>query len=221
MIEGKSMVQRVYEQAAKCTMLDAVVVATDDERIFQHVKAFGDVAMTATTNATGTDRCAEVAALPAFSGHELVVNIQGDEPFIRPEQIALAVSVLQKNEQAQVGTLVKRIDKAEDLFNPNVVKAVFGENGLALYFSRSPIPHLRHLPQAEWLSEHIFYKHIGLYVFRRETLMRLTRLPQGNLERAESLEQLRWLEHGVPIGVAITEFETVGIDTPEDLCRDW
>ena len=218
-IKGKTMVRRVYEQAVACPALDAVVVATDDERIFSHVKTFGRVVMTADFHTTGTDRCAEVAALPEFAGFQWIVNIQGDEPFIEPGQIAQVVALLQKKENAQIATLAKRIERLEELKNPNVVKAVFGQNGAALYFSRSPIPHLRGLRENAWVEQVDFYKHIGLYGFQRATLLQIAHLPKGKLETAESLEQLRWLEAGIPIQVGITEFESRGIDTPEDLLK--
>lgn len=218
-IRGKSMVQRVYEQAQKCPALDAVVVATDDDRIAAHVQSFGRVAMTSEFHTTGTDRCAEVVQMPEFADFQKIVNIQGDEPFIHPEQIAQAVSIFEKNESAKIGTLVKRIKRAEDLTNPNVVKVVFGVDKKAIYFSRSPIPYFREKKQQEWLSSHAYFKHIGLYAFRREVLLEIPHLPKGKLESAESLEQLRWLEAGISIGLGITEHETQGIDSPEDLER--
>ncbi len=218
-IGGKSMIQRVYEQATKCQLLDSVVVATDDERIFQHVRTFGRVVMTSEFHTTGTDRCAEVVGMPQFIDYQLIVNIQGDEPFIQPEQIELAVSVLLNKNDAKISTLAKRIQDEVELFSPNVVKVVFGENGQVMYFSRSAIPHVRHLPEAKWLDANFFYKHIGLYVFHREVLLQISRLPPGKLEKIESLEQLRWLGHGMPIGIAVTEMETMGIDTPEDLAK--
>ena len=211
------MVRRVFEQAQKCADLDAVVVATDDERIFSHVNTFGRAVMTSEFHTTGTDRCAELARLSEFTDYQVVVNIQGDEPFIRPEQIGQVVSVFGKNEKAKIATLAKRIEKVEDMKNPNVVKVVFGQNGEALYFSRSPIPHVRGFSQPEWFSKYSFFKHIGIYAFRREVLLQIPNLPKGQLEIAESLEQLRWMEAGIPIAVGITEFETKGIDSPEDL----
>lgn len=213
------MVRRVFEQASKCEHLDAVVVATDDERIFNHVQTFGRVVMTSSFHNTGTDRCAEVVQMAEYADFQRVVNIQGDEPFIQPQQIGQVVSVLQKNENAKIATLVKRISEPAELDNPNVVKVVFEKNGRAIYFSRSPIPYVRDLPKDAWLTEHFFYKHIGLYGYRREVLLQVADLPKGTLEHAESLEQLRWLEAGISIGVGVTEFETQGVDTPEDLSR--
>ena len=218
-ISGKTMIRRVYEQASK-SGLDEVVVATDDERIFRHVSDFGgNAVMTSPEHPSGTDRCAEVAALPEYADFEIVVNIQGDEPFIQPSQIDLAVDVLIKNKNCPIATLAKQIEQPEALFNPNVVKVVFDKKIQALYFSRSPVPFLRNVPQAEWLAQGRFFKHIGLYAFRRETLLAVAALPPGQLERAESLEQLRWLENGYAIAIALTEFETIGIDVPEDLLR--
>lgn len=218
-ISGKTMIRRVYEQASK-SRLDEVVVATDDERIFTHVKDFGgNAVMTSPDHTSGTDRCAEVANLPQYADFEIIVNIQGDEPFIQPAQIDLAAEVLMKNKNCPLATLAKQIEQAEALFNPNVVKVVFGENMQALYFSRSPLPYLRNVPEAEWLAQGRFFKHIGLYAFHREALLAVAALPPGQLEQAESLEQLRWLENGYAIGIALTEFETTGIDVPEDLLR--
>lgn len=215
-VKGKSMIQRVYEQACKAETLSAVIVATDDDRIFSHVKSFGgNVVMTSTSHPSGTDRCFE-----AFqkSGHDsdFIINIQGDEPFIEPGQIDLLAAVLEKD--TQIATLVKKIEDTEVLLNPNSPKVVVGTNAEALYFSRSPIPHLRGIPQAEWLSQgQSFYKHIGIYAYRKDILEQITKLPTSPLESAEALEQLRWLENGYRIKVAVTEFESYGIDIPEDL----
>lgn len=215
-IGDKTMIERVYRQAEKASLLSEVWVATDDERIFDHVKSFGGkVQMTSNLHASGTDRCAEVARHLPNAG--IFINIQGDEPFIVPAQIDKVVQLLLHYEAFSIGTLVKRIEKPEELFNPNVVKAVFSEQGKALYFSRSTIPYLRGVAEADWMAYGVFYKHIGLYGYRRETLLQLADLPSGKLERTESLEQLRWLEHGYAIGIAETELETAGIDTPEDL----
>ncbi|HNG91098.1 MAG TPA: manno-octulosonate cytidylyltransferase, partial [Saprospiraceae bacterium] len=165
---------------------------------------------------SGTDRCAEVAR--RFPQAQAVLNVQGDEPFIQPEQIELLARTLLSDRRSPIATLVKKIDSPEALFNPNVVKAAFAENtGQALYFSRHPLPYLRGIPEAEWLSHHPFYRHIGLYGFRRAALLRIARLAPTPLEQAESLEQLRWLEHGFRIRVATTCLETLGIDTPQDL----
>lgn len=216
-IGGKSMIHRVYEQAKKCRLLDEVVVATDDERIFSHVQSFGRVVMTSEFHSTGTDRCIEVASMPEFQKFEIVVNIQGDEPFIQPAQIEQVVSLFHEKENTQIGTLVKAVESQDDLSNSNVVKVVFGKEKKALYFSRSPIPFVRGHEMTEWLFKHTFYKHIGMYAFRRNALLAISELEKGELEKTESLEQLRWLEEGLSISIGITAFETKGIDTPEDL----
>jgi len=219
-IAGKSMVQLVWEQVNKSSRIDAAVVATDDERVYDHVISFGGQAvMTAAHHASGTDRCAEVAKMDKFSNFGLVVNIQGDEPFIHPAQIDLAVDLLVTNERFSISTLAVQITGEEELFDPNVVKTVFGLDGKALYFSRSAIPCFRNVEKGEWLSRGQFFKHPGLYAFRREALFKAAALPQSRLEMVESLEQLRWLENGIDIGVALTEKDTFSIDTPEDLAR--
>jgi 3-deoxy-manno-octulosonate cytidylyltransferase (CMP-KDO synthetase) len=216
-IGGKSMIQLVYEQACKST-LDEVVVATDDERIFNHIKELdGRVVMTSTFHKSGTDRCAEVAALPEYDAVNWVVNIQGDEPFIQPEQIDLVLSFLQNNSSFPISTLAKKIAAPDKLFDPNTVKVAFDKMGRALYFSRSPIPFVKNADHGDWLANATFFKHIGIYGFTKETLLAISKLPVSSLENAESLEQLRWLENGFPIGVQVTEKETIGIDTPSDL----
>jgi 3-deoxy-manno-octulosonate cytidylyltransferase (CMP-KDO synthetase) len=216
-IGGQTMIGRVYGQACK-SRLGKVVVATDDQCIFEHVQGLGgNVVMTSSSHLSGTDRCAEVAALPEYADFEVVVNIQGDEPFIQPAQIDLATDFLFQHSSYPIATLAKRIGREEELFNPNVVKVVFDKNRRALYFSRATLPHLRNVPTAAWWKEGAFYKHIGLYAFRREALLQVAALPVGRLEKNESLEQLRWLENGFSIGVALTEIESYGIDTPADL----
>ncbi|MEN0048540.1 MAG: 3-deoxy-manno-octulosonate cytidylyltransferase [Bacteroidota bacterium] len=214
-IHGKSMIQRVYEQAKKASLVDEVIVATDDERIFQHVKNLNYVVeMTRSDHQSGTDRCAEVAQ--KYSEYEIIVNVQGDEPFIAPEQIDAVIRPLLK-QKAQISTLAKAISDLATLENPNVVKVVQRADGNALYFSRSPIPFLRNLPKTEWLNRQLHYKHLGIYGFQREALLTVTQLSPSKLEQAESLEQLRWLDNGYSIAVALTEIESFGIDTPEDL----
>ncbi len=216
-IQGKTMIQRVYEQAMKAKSLSKVIVATDDERIFNHVKSFkGEVLMTSDVHQSGTDRCAEVINQLSSQAFDAVVNIQGDEPFINPIQINSVVEVLKK-EQFMIATLVKRIYTEGVIHNSNIVKAVFSSEGKALYFSRSPIPYLRNIPTDEWLSKGEFYKHIGLYAYKSSVLKEIALLPPSRLEQLESLEQLRWLENGYAIGIAETDLETIGIDTPEDL----
>ena len=216
-IAGKSMIQRVYEQVKKSTLITDVIVATDNKEIFDHVTRFdGRVRMTKESHVSGTDRCYEALTLQK-APVDYVINIQGDEPFIQPEQIDLLAKLL--DGKTEIATLVKKIEDKEQLFNPNVVKAVVSEKGEALYFSRSTVPHIRNTPEADWLNNHTFYKHIGMYAYRTDVLKQLTSLPVSPLEKAESLEQLRWLENGFRIKVAETQTETIGIDTPEDLER--
>ena len=218
LINGKSMIQRVYEQVSAADLIDKVVVATDDKRIFDHVEAFGGVVkMTAETHQSGTDRCAEVVnALK--NEYDIVINIQGDEPFIQPVQIdSLAQFMLNTN--FQIGTLAKLIgENREAVFSPNIVKVVF-EKERAIYFSRHPIPYIRNYEFENWMYQHDYYKHIGMYAFRRKALLEVAALMPSKLEQAESLEQLRWLGNGYSIGIQITEIETIGIDTPADLKR--
>jgi 3-deoxy-manno-octulosonate cytidylyltransferase (CMP-KDO synthetase) len=214
-IAGKSMIQRVYEQVKKTAGIADVIVATDNDLIFDHVKKFGgEVCITKESHVSGTDRCYEALSLQPGK-YDYVINIQGDEPFIQPSQIELLASKL--NGQTEIATLIKAIDNPTQLFNPNLVKVVVSKSGEALYFSRSTIPHIRNTPEEEWLSKHTFYKHIGMYAYRADILEQLTQIQVSSLERAESLEQLRWLENGFKIMVAETKEETVGIDTPEDL----
>ena len=222
MIDGKSMIMRVYEQASKCTSLNRVIVATDDDRIFSHVKeSGGEVMRTSEFHASGTSRIAEVIDNLTASGkdnYEVIVNIQGDEPFIDPSQIELAVSLFDKPE-IQIGTLIRKISENADILNPNVVKVVVDQAGKALYFSRSPIPFLRGVSLEEWFRHYEFFRHIGLYAFRTAILKSIVKLPEAPQEVAESLEQLRWLFNGYSIHTAITDIETVGIDAPEDLLK--
>ncbi|RNI29114.1 3-deoxy-manno-octulosonate cytidylyltransferase [Rufibacter latericius] len=215
MLDGKSMIQRVYEQA-QLAGLSKVVVATDDERIRQHVEEFGgNVVMTSSHHQSGTDRCYE-AYTKLGEEFEVVVNIQGDEPFIQPEQINKVLSCFSQPE-AQIATLIKPVQTQEELLNPNSPKVVIGAQQQALYFSRHPIPYLRGAEEQDWLSRHAYYKHIGIYGYRSSVLAQLTQLQPSDLELTESLEQLRWLEHGFRIITAVTELETIGIDTPEDV----
>jgi 3-deoxy-manno-octulosonate cytidylyltransferase (CMP-KDO synthetase) len=209
------MIQRVYEQAQQSSALNDVIVATDHPEIYDHVKKFGGaVCMTKPDHVSGTDRCHEALILQRKK-YDYVINIQGDEPFIQPDQIDLLAGKL--DGITEIATLVKSLQNEEQLFNPNVVKVVLSATMEALYFSRSPVPHIRNVPQGEWLKKHKFYKHIGMYAYRTDVLERLTRLSVSSLEKAESLEQLRWLENGFNIAVAETTTETIGIDTPEDL----
>lgn len=220
-INGISMIERVYRQASSCRELNTVVVATDDQRIYDHVAGFGGRAvMTSTAHRSGTDRLGETIKILAKDGEffDIAVNIQGDEPFIQPQQIDRVISLFGKPE-TEIATLIKQIEIAGDLFNPNVVKVVTDNSGRALLFSRSPIPHFRGLPKQEWIGKYSYYKHIGIYAYRTKTLEKLVLLNPAPPEEAESLEQLRWLWNGYAIITDITEFETSGIDTPEDLLK--
>lgn len=216
---GKPVIRRVWEQVTQ-VFADAVV-ATDDQRIIEAVEAFGGRAvMTSPDHRSGTDRCRE-AVEKSGGTPDIVVNVQGDEPFIAPSQLR-AIARCFDDPSTDIATLVKPFTPADGLAaleNPNSPKVVLGTAGQALYFSRSVIPYLRGVPREEWLERHTFYKHIGMYAFRRETLYEVTALPQSALERAESLEQLRWLENGYRIRTGISDVETIGIDTPEDLAK--
>lgn len=214
-IQGKSMIQRVYEQASKSTLLADVVVATDNVLIANEVTRFGGkFVMTASTHISGTDRCAEVIAkLPGFDS---VINIQGDEPFIDPLQIDLLASCFD-DAKVQIATLIKKIDSQEDLFNDSIPKVVLNDRNEAIYFSRQTIPFLRNIEKTEWLERGTFFKHIGIYGYTIDALLQITRLQPAKLELAESLEQLRWLEAGFKIDTRTTSIETLAIDTPEDL----
>ncbi len=213
-IGGKSMIQRVYEQASQCGELCDLVVATDHEEIYETVNRFGKAVMTSAKHQSGTDRCAE-ALKHLDQAVDFVINIQGDEPFIQSAQIALLASVLHPD--TELATLVKKIDSEEVLFNPNTPKVLLNERSEAIYFSRSTIPYIRGLEQSEWLGSYTFYKHIGIYAYRADILEKITRLPPSRLELAEQLEQLRWIENGYKIKVAITHIESMGVDTPDDL----
>lgn len=212
---GKSMIARVYEQAMKSQLLGQVVVATDDLRIKDHLDVLGyKVVMTSVDHNNGTERCLE-ALEKAGSHFDYVINIQGDEPFIDPEQIDTLATIL--NGEVELGTLVKKITDPTLLDSPNTVKVVFGNNNEALLFSRSCIPHLRGVAPEQRIAQFTFYKHIGIYAYRTDVLESITRLAPSPLEIAESLEQLRWLENGHKIKVVTTQLETLGIDSPEDI----
>lgn len=214
-INGKPMIQRVYEQSAKASSLDEVIVATDDKRIADCVEAFGGHAqMTLASHQNGTERCAEVAKRnPA----DYYINIQGDEPFIQPDQIDTLAAILDGN--TELGTLVKKVEDDQLLDMPSVMKVVLNKRMEAMYFSRSCIPFVRDTRREDWLKAHTFYKHIGIYAYRADVLHEITELPKSPLEKAENLEQLRWLENGYTIKVAETAFESIGVDTPRDLER--
>jgi 3-deoxy-manno-octulosonate cytidylyltransferase (CMP-KDO synthetase) len=217
-IGDRTMIQRVCEQAGKA--LDLVYVATDDERIFQAVRAFGGKAvMTSPDHYSGTDRCSEaIMAIMQETGKKIdvVVNIQGDEPFIKPDQITALMHCFDSKD-VELATLIREVTTGEDIFNPNQPKVIVNKYGDAIYFSRSVIPFVRDHEKPEWSERHKFYKHIGLYAYRTETLRKITMLPRSPLEIAESLEQNRWLENGFHIRTAITQWESIGIDTPEDI----
>lgn len=216
MLGGKTVIQRVYEQAA--SVLSEVYVATDDERILSAVEAFGGRAvMTRADHQSGTDRIEEAVEKTGTQA-DVIINVQGDEPFIQPSQIKTLMALFD-DPQTQIGTLGKRFDSMDAVSNPNSPKIVTDHRGFALYFSRSVIPFIRGIETDEWLSHYPFLKHLGVYAYRRKVLAEVTRLPQGQLEKAESLEQLRWLENGYRIRVGLTDVETVGIDTPADLER--
>jgi len=215
-IGGKSMIQRVYEQSKKSKALADVVVATDDKRIKEHVLAFGgNVVMTKDSHQSGTDRCFE--AIQQFSASaDVVINIQGDEPFIQPEQIDLVASCF-NSDNVQIATLIKKIGSYEELVNINTPKVIVNRQSEAIYFSRQTIPHIRGENQTEWLNRHTFYKHIGIYGYTTKILAEITVLKQSSLELAEGLEQLRWIENGYKIKTQITDCESISIDVPDDL----
>lgn len=220
LIGNKTMVRRVYEQAA--ISLDIVYVATDDSRIYDEVLSFGGkVVMTSPDHKSGTDRCAEaVEIISELTGAEIdiVINIQGDEPFISPEQIDLVKSCF-SDRSAGIATLARKISPGEDIFDPDNPKVLLDVNNDAIYFSRSPLPCIRGVEKSDWTHKHLFYKHIGLYAYKTSILREITALPESSLEKAESLEQNRWIENGYKIHVSITDSESLSVDTPEDLKR--
>jgi 3-deoxy-manno-octulosonate cytidylyltransferase (CMP-KDO synthetase) len=217
LLGGKPVIQRVYEQVSG--VVSDVVVATDDERIYSAVEGFGGrVVMTSSNHKSGTDRCWE-AYQKQGEEYDVVINVQGDEPFIAHSQLRAIMDCFNE-ETTDIATLVKPFteeDGIEALENPNSPKVVLDKQSRAIYFSRSVIPYLRGVEREQWLKKHTYYKHIGMYAFRADVLRQVTSLEQSPLELAESLEQLRWLENGYKIGVGISDVETVGIDTPEDL----
>jgi 3-deoxy-manno-octulosonate cytidylyltransferase (CMP-KDO synthetase) len=216
-IQGKSMIQRVYEQSSKASVLTDLVVATDHEKIFEHVQSFGGrVVMTDTNHLSGTDRCKEALDL-LKDKYNFIINIQGDEPFIKPEQIENLASCLTPD--VELATLAIKIKTEEELFNPNTPKVIIDNSQNAIYFSRNPIPFIRSKPTGDWVGNHPFLRHVGIYVYRSDILAKVTQLSPSSLELAESLEQLRWIENGYKIKVQITQYDSHGIDTPEDLQR--
>lgn len=213
-LQGKTIVQRVYEQVSKSKLVSEVVVATDDDRIFEHVENFGGKAiMTDVNHRNGTERCAEVAErMPEFDS---IINIQGDEPFINPIQVDELAKVLEEVE-VEIATQAKLITNSQELFSATEAKVIFNKNFEVLYMSRSPIPYCKGVAEDVWHEKHKYYKHIGIYGFKRDILMKIAKLPKNNLENAESLEQLRWLDN-YKIKLSLTEHETISIDTKEDL----
>ena len=216
-IGDKSMIQRVYLQATQAQLLDKVVVATESGKVLEHVESFGgNCCLTGDHHVSGTDRCYEALTLQNET-YDYVVNIQGDEPFLAPAQIDEVAVLLDGS--VELATLVKQISNQEELFSHGEVKTVFDNKMNALYFSRQPIPFVRSLPENEWLEHQPYYKHIGIYAYRVDVLKQIANMPPSPLELAESLEQLRWLENDLAIKLALTHYESVCIDTPEDLER--
>jgi len=215
-IQGKTMIQRVYEQAIKSAFLKKVVVATDDDRIFQHVKDFGgEVVMTAAHHPSGTDRCWD-ALQQIQEDYQYVINIQGDEPFIESAQVDELAKVLQDG-STELATQMIAVNSYEMLFDKGEVKIVLNDKDEALYFSRNVIPFIKGVDEQEWHKHHAYYRHVGMYAYRKDILEQITQLPVSALERSESLEQLRWVEHGYKIKCVPTQYESHCIDTPEDI----
>ncbi len=215
MLNNKPVIQWVFENASEA--LNEVWVATDDDRIHKAVLDFGGKSIkTSSSHHSGTDRCAEAASLLNYSiDFDVVINIQGDEPFIKPQQIGLLTSCFDK--QTEIATLIKKIESTDELFNPNRPKVVIDKDNYALYFSRSTIPFVRGEKESNWLLTVDFWVHIGMYAYKKNVLQEITKLEPGKLERTEALEQLRWLENGYKIKTSVTEFQSIGIDTPDDL----
>lgn len=222
-IEGKSMIQRVYEQCRKSAVLSELVVATDDDRIFDHVQSFGgNVLMTEESHSCGTERCREafhsLKAEKYLEEEDIVINIQGDEPLIDPKQIELLCSLF-KRDEVQIATLIRKIDSEKDLTSNTVMKVVTDKNNKALYFSRNIIPFFYGAGEKDRLLLHTYYMHVGIYAYSAGILDEIVKLPPSALEKAESLEQLRWLENGYPIHVGLTDIESHSVDRPEDVSK--
>jgi len=220
-IDGKTMIRRVYEQAVRCRDLARVIVATDHDTIFKHVAGFGgNVMMTGSGHRSGTERCAEVLEKLQRQGesYDAVINIQGDEPFIDPAQISEVAALLALT-QTPLATLVRKISAPEELSNPDVVKVVTDHEGFALLFSRAAIPYVRGKDQAEWIGGATFYRHVGIYGYSSTALAEIVGLPAAEIEQAESLEQLRWLYHGYRIRTRVTEYDSMAVDSPADLLK--
>jgi 3-deoxy-manno-octulosonate cytidylyltransferase (CMP-KDO synthetase) len=219
-IAGTSMIMRVYENASKSEKLKHLVVATDDERIYNHViQEGGNCVMTSPFHASGTDRCVEVVQRQDFENFDFVVNIQGDEPVLDFSQIDATLNMLEQGGDFAIATLASTIKNSEELHNSNVVKVLIGAGYKAIYFSRTAIPHIRGRERNDWLSAFRFYKHIGIYAFKRKVLLQIAELTPSPLEQAEGLEQLRWLENGFLVGVGITEHESQPVDNPDDISK--
>ncbi len=219
MIGDRPMIQWVWEGVSKISLLSDAVVATDDERIFDCVRNFGGkVVMTSSQHRSGTDRCGEVLRTMGVEAaqYDVVINIQGDEPNVACSQIEMVASCF-FDPTVQIATLKKRIQTPDQLFSPNVVKVVSDLSGNALCFSRHPLPYLRGVEESQWLSQYAYYKHIGIYAFRREVLQQVVQLAPSPIEKAESLEQMRWMENGYKIAVRETQEENISVDTPADL----
>jgi len=216
-IGDKPMIQHTYESAKKSKLIEKLILAVDDAKVASVARGFGaDVIETPKEITSGSDRIAYVSKI--YKEADIIANIQGDEPYIHPEQIDLAASCF-NNPDVNIATLAIKLTSEEELFNPNIIRVVFDIHKKALYFSRNPIPFVRNFEKKDWSSQHQYFKHIGIYAYRPNTLQQITRLDTSPLEQAESLEQLRWLENGFKIHVEFTGFESIAVDTPEDLLK--
>ncbi len=220
MIGNKSMIRRVYEQALKARKLSKIIVATDDKRIEEHVREFGNVIMTGSEHKSGTERCGEAAekltAEKLLTKDDVIINIQGDEPFINPQQINQLAEILQ-NPAVQIATLAKKIISTETLFDENSVKVMLNKSSKAICFSRTPLPYCQNTKTAKWLKNNEFYRHIGLYGYKADTLLEIVKLPEVTIEKAESLEQLRWIYNEYDIYVGISQYDNYAVDVEEDI----
>jgi 3-deoxy-manno-octulosonate cytidylyltransferase (CMP-KDO synthetase) len=220
LIEKKSMIERVFLQAEKCKRLKTCVIATDHQKIVDEVKRFnGTAVLTSESHTTGTERCLEASEILKVAKEDVVINIQGDEPFIDPENIEKLIEVFKTNADAQIATLVCKVKNEDDLFNPNCPKVLIDKQGKAIYFSRNTIPYVRDFTKEQWLQQHVFYKHIGIYAYKKEVLDNIVKLPPSTWEKSESLEQLRWLQNGYAVYVAEVKESGIAVDTEDDLNR--